>query len=76
LPEGQRERGSERPGARLQRPKGAEAAVVDSPPGPFELLTGRLPLLELPLPDLSPAFETAHFSLLLSARNYYHDHNI
>ena len=44
----------------LERAEGPEAAVVHPPPGAFELLSGRLPLMELPLPNLTPAFQARH----------------
>src|SRR4030095_6363354 len=44
----------------LEGAKGTEAAVVHPAPCALELLPGRLPFVELPLPDLAPALETCH----------------
>ncbi len=53
-------KGQQTPG-RLQRPQGAVPAVMHAPPGPLQLIPRSLPLVELPLPDLAPALEAAHF---------------
>src|SRR5713101_6588350 len=37
-----------------------EAALLGALPDPLELVAKRLPLVKLPLPDLTPTLETAH----------------
>src|SRR5262245_30911964 len=54
--EGEREQAS----WSLQRTEGAKAAVVHATPRPLELFPWDLPLVELALTDLAPAFEAGH----------------
>src|SRR6266446_6679878 len=49
VPERHWKREREPPISRFQRPKGSEASLMHSLPGPFELLSRGLPFLELPL---------------------------
>src|SRR2546422_6118055 len=61
---GMKRKGHEARGG-LEGPEGAVAAVVGPLPDSLELVPRGLPLVELPLPDLAPAFQARHRSLLV-----------
>src|SRR5260370_34482782 len=60
VPQGRRERKRHERLGRLERPQEPEAPVMGASPDSLKLVSGRLPLVELALPDAPPALETAH----------------